>query len=168
MSYYVLVGLGSNLNNPVRQLRTAIKTIANHSAISLKKISSFYQSLPQGPQDQDVFVNAVISFHTALEPEALLIELQKIEINQGKVKIRHWGERCIDLDILFIDQLSLDLTQPELTVPHPHALMRDFVLIPALEIEPDWQLPNNKLLKNHLDSCLQHALKILPDGAPCL
>lgn len=165
MVYKALIGLGSNLNDPVNQLSTAIRRIANHQDIQLERCSSFYQSLPQGPQDQDLFINAVVSIHTNLAPQELLKLLQKIETNQGKVKLRHWGERCIDLDILFIDQLNIKLSAPDLIVPHPYALVRDFVLVPALEVEPDWVLPNGYMLKQYLDSCLKHDLNVLPSSA---
>ena len=164
MHYKALLGLGSNLNDPANQLITAINSISSHQDIQLERCSSFYQSLPQGPQDQDLFINAVVSIHTNLAPQALLKLLQKIETKQGKVKLRHWGERCIDLDILFIDQLSIKLTAPDLLVPHPYALVRDFVLIPALEIEPDWVLPNGRMLNQYLDSCLKHDLKVIPSS----
>ena len=168
MDYVALLGLGSNLYSPAIQLATAIKSIADHAHIQLHKQSSFYQSLPQGPQDQDLFINAVISIKTSLRPEALLAVLQKIESDQGKVKLRHWGERCIDLDILFMDQLRLHLKAPDLIIPHPHALTRDFVLIPALEIVPEWILPDGGMLKDYLDDCLKHDLKILTQGTKSL
>lgn len=157
----VLIGLGSNLDSPILQIQTAIKSLSLHKDIALLKISSFYESQPQGPQDQALFINAVILIQTELEPIALLLLLQEVERQQGRVKVRHWGERCIDLDILFIDQTSIKQTNPELCIPHPHALSRDFVLIPALEISPEWRLPDKSQLKDYLASCLQHDLKKL-------
>lgn len=162
MLYTVLIGLGSNLHLPINQINQAIESISIHTAVTLLQRSSLYQSLPQGPQDQDLFVNAAIIINTMLEPQELLIALQDIEKKQGKVKVRHWGERCIDLDILFINQLSLDLREPDLVVPHPHALSRDFVLIPSIEIAPDWILPDGRLLKDQLQHCIKHDLKKLP------
>ena len=106
-------------------------------------------------------MNAVVLIQTQLDPKALLLLLQAIELNQGKVKVRHWGERCIDLDILFIDQLVIQQFNPDLIIPHPNALSRDFVLIPALEIAPEWRLPDQTLLKDHLSSCIKHDLKKL-------
>lgn len=157
----VLIGLGSNLDSPVDQIQKAINTLSLHKDIELIKASSFYESQPQGPQDQDYFINAVILIQTELEPEALLLLLQEIERQQGKVKVRHWGERCIDLDILFLDQTSIKQVNPELIIPHTHALSRDFVLIPALEIVPEWRLPDQSQLKDHLSSCIKHDLKKL-------
>jgi 2-amino-4-hydroxy-6-hydroxymethyldihydropteridine diphosphokinase len=157
----VLIGLGSNLDCPIQQVQTAIKTLALHQDIALLKVSSLYESQPQGPQDQDAFINAVALIQTELEPSVLLLILQEIERQQGKIKVRHWGERCIDLDILFIDQVTISQANPDLVIPHPHALSRDFVLIPALEIMPEWRLPDQSLLKDYLASCLKHDLKKL-------
>lgn len=163
--YRVLIGLGSNLDSPVHQIKTAIERISSHACISMVKCSSFYESLPQGPQDQNSFINAVIALDTELEPAALLAFLQSIEQSQGRIKTRHWGERTIDLDILFIENQIVDIQLPDLIIPHPHALTRDFVLIPALEIAPDWRLPDGTLLSAALSNCLKHDLKkcVLPD-----
>lgn len=161
MSKNVLIGLGSNLDSPVDQIQKAINTLSLHKDIEFIKASSFYESQPQGPQDQDRFINAVILIQTELEPEALLLLLQEIERQQGKVKVRHWGERCIDLDILFMDQTTINRVNPELVIPHAHALNRDFVLIPTLEITPEWRLPDQSQLKDYLSSCIKHDLKKL-------
>lgn len=157
----VLIGLGSNLNSPVQQLEQAIKTIGEHPAISLVKQSSLYQSSPQGPQDQDNFINAVIAIRTSLTPMQLLKFLQSVEQDQGRIKRRHWGERCIDLDILFIDGALKEIKLPDLIVPHPQALTRDFVLIPAIEIAPDWSLPDGSQLQAYLAMALEHNLQRL-------
>lgn len=165
MVYRILIGLGSNLDFPIRQIETAISSIAEHDSISVVKCSSLYESLPQGPQDQNSFINAVIAVDTELEPTQLLAFLQSIERAQGRIKTRHWGERSIDLDILFIENQNSEINLPELTIPHPHALSRDFVIIPALEIEPDWRLPDGSRLSDALSNCLKHDLKkcVLPN-----
>lgn len=159
--YRVLIGLGSNLDSPIEQIHRAIDTIAEHKANRVSACSSLYESLPQGPQDQDNYINAVICVETALDPEALLGFLQSIEQHQGRIKTRHWGERCIDLDILFIEGATTPLKLPHLIIPHPHALSRDFVLIPALEIAADWVLPDGSPLHSALADCLKHDLKKL-------
>jgi 2-amino-4-hydroxy-6-hydroxymethyldihydropteridine diphosphokinase len=161
MMYRVLIGLGSNLDSPCLQLQSAIEHISSHEAISLVNCSSFYESLPQGPQDQDNYVNAVIAIDTTLESQTLLAFLQSIEQQQGRVKTRHWGERSIDLDILFMQGPIANINLPDLIIPHPHALTRDFVLIPALEIAPDWCLPDGTPLSERLPYCLKHDLKKL-------
>ena len=133
------IGLGSNLSNPIEQLKTALHSIAALPSTRLLQSSSFYGSKPLGPQDQPDFVNAVCKIQTNLSVKDLLHHLQKIELEQGRIKKRHWGERLIDLDILLFgdDIISTD----ELTVPHKQIALRDFVLIPLVEIAPGLIIP---------------------------
>lgn len=154
-----LIGIGSNLNQPKHQVEKAIAALNVLPETQVAKASSLYQSKPQGPQDQNLFCNAVALIETRLNPSQLLLALQNIEQQFGRVKLRHWGERVIDLDVLFYAQESIRLDTPNLTIPHPHALSRDFVMIPALEICPDWELPDGSLLKQHLSACLDHHLQ---------
>ncbi len=117
----------------------ALAQLKNHPHITLEKYSSFYSSKPLGPQDQPDFINAVCQISTSLPPATLLHETQKIEKNQGRIKLRHWGERCIDLDILLYG--NLHLKSETLTIPHPEISQRDFVLTPLLEIAPNLIIP---------------------------
>ena len=158
LKHEVLIGLGSNLDRPIEQINAASSSISNHPEIEVIKLSSLYGSSPQGPQDQDDFVNAVLHITTNLSPIELLEFLQQVETSQGRIKLRHWGERCIDLDILFIDQLSLKLDEPDLVIPHPFALLRDFVLIPCLEVCPNWKLPDGSALTDQIHNCETHNL----------
>ncbi|MFT6122219.1 MAG: 2-amino-4-hydroxy-6-hydroxymethyldihydropteridine diphosphokinase [Oleiphilaceae bacterium] len=155
----VLIGLGSNLDQPKRQVINAINAIINIEGCDFQCASSLYESLPQGPQDQENFCNAVVLVSTNLPPEYLLYQLQTIENNFGRIKTRHWGERVIDLDILYYGQSKIDLDTPDLHIPHRHALARDFVIIPALEITPDWCLPDGTRLEDYQEACLNHQLK---------
>ena len=134
----VYLGLGSNLNHPVEQLKTALKFLADQPAITLVQTSPFYQSKPHGPQDQPDFVNAVCHIKTTLTPTALLATTQAIEQQQGRVKTRHWGERTIDIDILLFDDLQLE--SDALTIPHPAMRQRAFVLVPLYDIAPQLAL----------------------------
>ncbi len=154
----VLIGLGSNLDNPQQQVTKAIEAIKNVNGISLQKASSIYESSPQGPKDQENFCNAVILVRTYLPPEALLLNLQGIENDFGRIKTRHWGERVIDLDILYYGQSTIDIQTPDLHIPHLQALTRDFVIIPVLEITPDWRLPDGSPLKDYQETCFNHQL----------
>ncbi len=155
----VLLGIGANLDGPKRQVSKAIERINQHADITLKARSSLYRSQPQGPQDQNDFVNAVVWIETALEPSSLLQATQAIEADFGRIKSRHWGERIIDLDILFFNNESISLEKPALCIPHPYAVQRDFVLIPAIEIAPDWTLPDETPLTHFLSSCATHHLQ---------
>jgi len=154
----VLIGLGSNLEGPRQQVLSAIGAIKSIEGIHFIANSSLYESSPQGPQDQENFYNAVVLVSTNIPANILLVKLQKIENQFGRIKTRYWGERVIDLDILFYGQDTIQSASPDLTIPHAHALTRDFVIVPALEIAPQWQLPDGSYLKDHQTACLNHQL----------
>lgn len=156
----VYIGLGSNLNKPVKQIEAALNTLAKLSACELIRHSSLYCSKPVGPQDQPDFVNAVALLRTTLSPQELLKALQLIESEQGRIKTRHWGERTIDLDILLFDNQAVDSS--DLTVPHKEIGNRDFVLKPLLELDPELALPNGTSLKSLLQSCPDNQLHLYP------
>ncbi|MFY0666116.1 MAG: 2-amino-4-hydroxy-6-hydroxymethyldihydropteridine diphosphokinase [Natronospirillum sp.] len=131
----VFVGLGSNLDDPISQLDTAIDSLQRTPEVSVLAVSGYYRSSPVGPQDQDDFINAVVELSTSLEPEALLEAVQAIELKQGRVRERHWGPRTLDLDILYYEGVTRDTKT--LTVPHPRMTERAFVLIPLYDLAPE-------------------------------
>ncbi len=134
------IGIGSNLAQPIEQVKQAIENLADLPETSLLDASSLYASKPQGPQDQPDFVNAVAKVETQLSSLALLAALQQQELAQGKIKKRHWGERLIDLDIILFGDEVINL--PELQIPHLEMVNRDFVLLPLQQIAPGIQIPN--------------------------
>lgn len=134
------IGLGANLNDPVQQIRLALAALAAIPDTRLQQVSSLYGSKPLGPQDQPDYVNAVAVVETTLTPLALLDQLQRIEQELGRVKLRHWGERCIDLDLLLFDDLTM--TSERLTIPHKELQNRSFVVYPLQEIDPALILPD--------------------------
>jgi 2-amino-4-hydroxy-6-hydroxymethyldihydropteridine diphosphokinase len=148
----VYIGLGSNLAEPLQQLRAALSAIARIPQSSLQAQSSFYVSDPLGPADQPRYVNAVAAMDTALEPWQLLDALQRIEQEQGRVrKAERWGPRTLDLDILLFGERLLD--DERLTVPHYHMHARPFVLYPLAELAPELQLPDGRSLSSLLKDC---------------
>ena len=151
MTKQAIIGIGSNLNGPAKQVQHAVDRLSQLTNIALVKQSSLYTSSPQGPQDQQDFCNAVVLVQTELSAVELLLELQALEAEFGRIKTRHWGERIIDLDIIFYGQDVVEKKSPDLVIPHPFALKRDFVLIPTLEIAPEWVLPDGTPLveSNH-------------------
>ncbi len=94
-----LVGLGSNVEAPLTQLADAYRRLNADPNITVETASSVYLSAPHGPQDQPDFYNAAISLHTTMPPEQLLTTLLSTETEMGRKRLRHWGERCIDLDL---------------------------------------------------------------------
>ncbi len=139
----VYIALGSNLNNPLDQLHQAVKSLQHFANF---QISSFYGSKPLGPQDQPDYVNAVASFDTDLLPLELLDYLQSIENQQGRVRLRRWGERTLDLDILLFGKNIIK--NDRLTVPHYDMHNREFVIVPLYELNPELILPNGEPLKS--------------------
>ncbi len=135
----VFVGLGSNLESPVQQVSSAVNELAELETTQLLQHSSLYRSSPVGPQDQDDFINAVAMLETDLKPLDLLDALQELENRHGRRRLRHWGERTLDLDILAYGNSSI--ASDRLTIPHPEIANRTFVLKPWAEIEPNWSIP---------------------------
>nr|WP_058369860.1 2-amino-4-hydroxy-6-hydroxymethyldihydropteridine diphosphokinase [Psychrobacter sp. ENNN9_III] len=132
------VGLGSNLANelgsPIEHLQQALAALSEHQQIHDVRVSSFYASVPMGPQDQPDFVNAVAGFETTLSPFALLAFCQQLEEQAKRARIRRWGERSLDVDILLYGEAQI--AEPQLTIPHAGLPERNFVLIPLRELAP--------------------------------
>lgn len=162
-----LLALGSNLDNPVKQILNAVSMIGDQQGINILAQASLYSSSPRGPQDQDDYVNSAVLIETRLTPEELLYTTQAIENAMGRVKTRVWGERIIDIDIVFYAQQIIELSEPDLGIPHREALVRDFVLIPCLEIAPDWKLPDGSELKTYIDHCITHKLAKIDGNLAC-
>lgn len=155
-----LVGLGANIGEPLKQLTRAVAGLLHHNAITLRAVSPVYRSTPMGPSDQPDFYNACVHLETSLSAQALLNELQAIENAQGRVRHRHWGERCIDLDLLLFDAEVIHSSS--LTVPHPGLSERDFVLRPLIDLlGPDYRLPSGETLSQCLQSATDHQLQPL-------
>ena len=125
------IALGSNLGDREENLRSALKNL-EANGVRVVKVSTFIETEPYGVTDQPGFVNAVCQVETELEPLELLRLLLKIELEMGRVRIRRWGERNIDLDLLLYEDACV--VSDELTLPHPDMENRDFVLLPLAEI----------------------------------
>lgn len=153
---HVYIALGANLADPLSTLKQAVQTLQQHPELHHFKVSSFYRSKPMGPQDQPDYVNAVAEFHTALAPLTLLDELQAIEQQYGRQRLRHWGPRTLDLDLLLYDHQQIQ--EPRLTVPHPGIAERDFVVVPLAELAPQLQLPDGRSVSTLLTTMIDHDL----------
>ena len=155
----VYIALGSNLNMPIQQLNLAIQAMADLPDTEIKKVSSLYQSQPLGPQDQPDYVNAVACLETGLSPLALLDALQNIENEQGRIRLRRWGERTLDLDILLYDNQIIH--NERLTVPHYDMQNREFVIVPLYEVSPELILPDGVSLQQLVKRFSSHQMAIL-------
>ncbi len=125
------VALGSNLGDREENLRTALKHL-QENGVEVIKTSTFIETEPYGVTDQPGFVNAVCQVETELAPLELMRLLLSIEQEMGRVRLRRWGERNIDLDLLLYEDAVLE--SEELTLPHPDMQNRNFVLLPLAEI----------------------------------
>ena len=132
------IALGANLGDRVEALREAARRIAALPGTSLVARSAIYETPPWGKTDQAAFANAVIAIRTGIEPEALLEECLAIEAAMGRVRHERWGPRLIDIDLLTHGETSIKTDR--LTLPHPAMAERAFVLVPLLEIAPEFRI----------------------------
>lgn len=160
MTVLAYVGLGSNLQDPAAQLARAVAELASLPDTTLMAQSPFYASRPVGPQDQPDFVNGAVELRTALPPHQLLDHLQAIEQAHGRERLRHWGPRTLDLDLLLYGDQQL--SDERLTVPHAELPNRDFVLQPLLDLNPDLSLPDGRRVDQLRAQCPDNQLRKLP------
>ncbi len=154
------VGLGSNLNNPIKQIKQALSTLKITTNIELTTHSSLYQSTPMGPQNQPNYINAVATLETTLDALSLLTHLQNIENQQGRVRYGdRWGPRTLDLDLLLYGKTQQESAR--LTLPHPGLHLRNFVLIPLNEIAPDLIIPGLGKLQKIMNNIQGDDLQVL-------
>lgn len=132
------IALGSNLGDKEKNLRRAL-LLLTQQGVEVVRVSSFLSTEPYGVTDQPQFLNAVACVRTSLAPLALLDVLLATELAMGRVRLRHWGERNIDLDLLLYEDVVLDTKR--LRLPHPDMQNRDFVLLPLAEIAPELKHP---------------------------
>ena len=145
------VGMGANLGEPHAQLLAAwdaLGRIADTQAIAR---SSLYRSAPIGYADQPVFLNCVAKLETALPALALLVQLQQIERDLGRVRSFRNAPRTIDLDLLLYGSETIEA--PGLTVPHPRMHERAFVLVPLLELDAGAMIPGRGKAAERLREC---------------
>jgi len=175
-----IIGLGSNLSDPKSQLRSAQRELDELPHCRSIGHSSLYRSAPlvttyaPGISPQPDYINAVAALDTALEPHALLRQLQNLEVRHHRVRSeQRWGPRTLDLDLLLYDQQHIH--ELELTVPHPGLYERNFVLYPLAELvevcdrerlmplwpaeEADFAIPGQGSLADLLAQCDSQGLE---------
>lgn len=128
----VHLSLGSNLGDRCLYLRQALELI--DAEFQLMSVSSIYETAAWGKTDQGDFLNLVAVINTELDPHTVLDKLQAIEQTLGRVRKIRWGERTIDIDILFYGEIIQ--SDERLELPHPRLWERAFVLVPLLEVLP--------------------------------
>lgn len=155
----VYLALGSNIGDREKNLREAIRLLSE-SGIHIEKISSIYETEPVDFLDQAWFLNAVLAAQTDLPAAQLLTTLRNFESQMGSKKAFAKGPRLIDLDILLYGNDTI--ATPDLQVPHPRMLLRNFVLVPLAEIapalrHPSWPASAAELLSRSSDPSLVRA-----------
>ena len=153
------IGLGSNLDDPLAQVQRAIMELENIPRTNVQATSALYRSRAVGPGEQPDYINAAALVNTQLTPLELLDALQALEQAHKRVRHEHWGPRTLDLDILLLDQQTID--SERLKVPHPYLTQRNFVLYPLADIAPELLLPDGTALKDLLAQCPQEGLERL-------
>lgn len=150
MQSKVTLIIGGNRGDREALLKTAVERVTSNNKLLLE--STIYETEAWGGIAKGPFLNQVIQIVSYDDPIAFLAFIQKVEIELGRRRNEHWGDRTMDIDILFWDDAVLDI--PELKVPHPYISQRKFVLEPLAEILPDLIHPTlNKKVKELLESC---------------
>ena len=148
------LGLGSNLQRPVAQIKRALASLESATGIEILRTSSLYRTPPWGDERQDDFINAVVQVETVLEPMPLLRILQSIENDMGRRRSgNRWGPRLIDIDLLLYADRQIQ--SEELELPHPRMHQRAFVLVPLCELDGSVTIPGQGVaeeLLRRLDS----------------
>ncbi|ADR21081.1 2-amino-4-hydroxy-6-hydroxymethyldihydropteridine diphosphokinase [Marivirga tractuosa] len=139
--------LGSNLGNRLNSLIQANEALEEKGIKVLNK-SSVYETAAWGKTDQQAFLNQVVKVDTSLEPAALLNVILEIELELGRVRKIKWGERLIDIDILYFHNYLCEAD--DLSIPHPGIPDRRFTLIPLVELCPDFLHPKLKVSQKEL------------------
>jgi len=135
----VVLALGSNLGDRREILSEAVDAMARIAGLRVLTVSRVYETVPVGGPPQPDYLNAVALARTTLPTRDLLDRLHEVEAEFDRVRLVRWGPRTLDIDIITIDgELSND---PELTLPHPRAHERAFVLAPWHDIDPDAVIP---------------------------
>lgn len=151
-----LISLGSNMGDRAQILRGALEALQALGDCKLVCASALYETKPWGYKDQDDFLNQACVLQTALKPLDLLDRMQEIERRFHRKRHFRYGPRTLDLDLIAYDEMKLE--SQRLTLPHPHASERAFVLVPLNEITPDSCL-------THGGSSIRELLQALPQSA---
>lgn len=135
------LSLGSNMGNRLEMLKQAVSQLSKSPFIIVTRISSLYETDPVGFTEQDPFLNMVVQLETELDAFALLDVCQEIEQNLNRKRLVRWGPRTIDLDILLYNRDNIQ--NDRLIVPHPRMDERAFVVVPLLEVNPEFKAVDN-------------------------
>jgi len=157
----IILHTGSNLGNRIANLQLANAWIKKQIG-SIIRASHYYQTAAWGVTDQPEFINQALMVETEKSPQQVLVCIQDIEATMGRIRQQKWGERLIDIDLIFYGNEVID--EENLQVPHPFLQERNFVLVPLQEIAADWVHP---VLKKSVFELLEQSsdkLEVFPFG----
>ena len=166
-SHRVVLSVGSNLGDRLGTLQGCVQAISGLAGTDVLAISPVYETAPVGGPAQPDYLNAVLAVRTALDPRALLAATQGIEADFGRVRAERFGPRTLDIDIISYDGEVSD--DPVLTLPHPRARERAFVLAPWHDIDSAASLPGRGPVAALLARLDRHGVRRQPGvllGAP--
>lgn len=159
-----VLSIGSNLGDREATIAAAVSDLRALDGVTVAAVSGLVETPALKPKgidyDAPSYLNAAILIDTTLAPEALLDAINDIERTHGRVREERWGDRTLDIDIVTMDGLSI--ATERLTLPHPRASERSFVLVPWLEVDPRAELPQGRVVD--LVAALGGDIRVYPGG----
>jgi 2-amino-4-hydroxy-6-hydroxymethyldihydropteridine diphosphokinase len=156
-----VVSLGANLGDRMARLQGGLEVLAQRVAV--RAVSPVYETAPVGVTDQPPFLNAVALLDSD-DAEAVFAAAQAAEQSQGRVRTKRWGPRTLDVDVIIVD--SVVSHDPRLTLPHPRAYERGFVLVPWLDIDASAELPGRGSVRTLLAALPPQDVRRFADPLP--
>jgi 2-amino-4-hydroxy-6-hydroxymethyldihydropteridine diphosphokinase len=156
-----VLSLGSNLGDRLARLRRGLEVVAQQ--IPVTAVSPVYETAAVGVEDQPPFLN-VIAVVGSDQPEVVFSAAQAAEQSQGRLRSMRWGPRSLDVDVITVDDVRSD--DPRLTLPHPRAHERAFVLVPWLALDPTAKLPGQRPVRTLLAALPQQEVRRFADPLP--
>ncbi|GAA3147827.1 2-amino-4-hydroxy-6-hydroxymethyldihydropteridine diphosphokinase [Streptomyces rameus] len=155
---WAVISIGSNLGNRLETLQGAVDALEDTPGVRVKAVSPVYETEPWGvtPGSQPSYFNAVVVLKTTLPPASLLERAHAVEEAFHRVREEHWGPRTLDVDIVAYAGVTSD--DPHLTLPHPRAHERAFVLVPWHDVDPQAQLPGRGAVAELLTTITQEGV----------
>ena len=152
-----VLALGSNLGERADTLQGAVDALVGLDGVKVTRVSPVYETAPVGGPPQPDYLNAVVLVDIDVPPRELLDELHEVEAAFDRVRLVRWGARTLDIDIIAADDERSE--DPELTLPHPRAHDRAFVLVPWHDVEPDAVLPGHGRVADLLEKVDQTGIR---------
>jgi 2-amino-4-hydroxy-6-hydroxymethyldihydropteridine diphosphokinase len=157
----VVLSLGSNLGDRLAQLQGAVDALADTPGLRVEGVSPVYETAPVGGPQQPDYLNAVVVAQGTLSARTVLERALAVENAFDRERDVRWGPRTLDVDVIAVGDLVVD--EPDLTVPHPRARDRAFVLVPWLDVDPAAELPGAGLVGELVEHVGRDGVRPRPD-----